>query len=249
MPTAGADVYFGSASELELRWDMTTDTPAKPKRETWLDWQPARLPEPREMLTREQFVERANAIGVNVTERDLRYWEHESIIPHGLKRWSEGANRIYLPRWALYTITLLRGLQDIGMPLKEIAPHLRLSAQDAIETVFLIDELGDHPYADTSGTKKGGNILRLDAHRAAGDNFLRLDAQRAARKQFLRAVDQRMVVLAGSYMALTDPDQDVAAMKVIFYDNEGNVLDDYHLDFRQYVAEQGWTRENGSDTT
>jgi len=153
MPTAGVDVYFGSACGDEPGWDMTSD-PAK--HETWLDppWtQPNTHTPERLILNRDEFIARLRKLQdapsgeitlapleLNVKESDLRYWEYEGILPKPVRKWDPEvkARRAYYPVWLIASIITLRELQREGYQLRDIAPVLPAAAIRAAEMLAMI---------------------------------------------------------------------------------------------------------------
>ena len=108
---------------------MPTTTP-KTKRESWLDWVP---PEGREdalldaepLLTRDEFITELKQDGIDVSARDLVYWQTIGVIPYPDRRRHKGATRAVYPQWMLNTVHLMKSLQEQGYRLKEIGPLLR----------------------------------------------------------------------------------------------------------------------------
>jgi DNA-binding transcriptional MerR regulator len=131
---------------------MTATAPAKapPKtnRATWLDWQRVAVPEapePRELLTREEFVDRLNGIGLDIdVDSNLRYWERKGILPRAIRR-GDGVTRTsrsYYPPWMIGLVILLRELQADGLSLPEIAQRLRAEAPRVINRSWSADLVG-----------------------------------------------------------------------------------------------------------
>jgi DNA-binding transcriptional MerR regulator len=194
---------------------MPADGTETKKRETWLDWMPDGSEEPRELLSREAFIARLNALGVDVSESDLRFWEYHGVLPRAVKKWRDGANRVYYPRWMIQTVTLLRALQGVGLPLRDVVPHLKKTVADAISVVETIDQLGQRPDADTTGT--------------AGDKLLRFRAQKLARFVLMESLEPEIKDLARRYEAVTS--SRVGTIRVFFESDDGTELDRYDLDF------------------
>ncbi len=104
---------------------MTATTETKPKRETWRAWLPDGVPEP-DLVTRDELVAILASWRLNVSVGDLRYWEHEGIIPKPIRQWHEGAVRALYPAWFKYVIRELRRLQRVeGLRLEQIQPQIR----------------------------------------------------------------------------------------------------------------------------
>ncbi len=101
----------------------------KAKRETWKDWRPADAPEPP-LLTRAALLALAERVGLRVTERDLRYWEAQGVLPGPVRRRHHGATRALYPRWMIDLIYRLRRYQEeTDLSLAEIASRLRAAAR------------------------------------------------------------------------------------------------------------------------
>ncbi len=112
---------------------MPTEAPSKPKRETWRDWMrdaAPDVPEPTELLTREEFLAELNRLSLNVDEGTLRSWEYHGVLPRIVRRWDPGlrANRAYYPPWMIAAVLLLRESQGAGLSLQQIAARLRSHA-------------------------------------------------------------------------------------------------------------------------
>ncbi len=106
---------------------------APTKRETWEDWVSGETTKPTRLLSRDELIAEIRTWGTDVTVSDIRFWEYEGILPRAVKRWHEGANRVFYPLWMAALIMTLRALQDAGMSLRNIAPILREKAQDFAE--------------------------------------------------------------------------------------------------------------------
>ncbi|MDP9357099.1 MAG: MerR family transcriptional regulator [Chloroflexota bacterium] len=111
---------------------MATEAPTRPpkeiNKETWVDWvkDGAPDPSPEDLITRDELIDRLREAGIPITTRELRYWETEGALPRPVKRSHTGAIRAVYPTWVLRLIPRLRTLRHQGVPLPEIAAHLRL---------------------------------------------------------------------------------------------------------------------------
>lgn len=191
------------------RAPMPAESPAR-SRETWRDWMPEGVPEPVNLMTREAFVARLNAIDVDVDEGDLRYWEYHGALPRAIKRWHDGANRVFYPRWLIYTVALLRALQAAGLPLRSITPRLRDSTQEALDWVAQIEALvGDH--AMGPGPK--------------GDALLGARAAVVGRFVLLESLDDALAGIGQRYRAITG--KPVRLVRVSFLADDEEELDRY----------------------
>lgn len=99
--------------------------PAKARRETWLDWLPVGTPEPDELLTRAQFLDRLRQRGVDVTESTLLHWERTGALPRAVRRWRGRTPATWYPVWLVPLAARIPGLQADGLELREIGPRLR----------------------------------------------------------------------------------------------------------------------------
>ncbi len=107
----------------------TESPPTKPLRQTWRDWAPD-APEPDELLTRDELVERLRAEDVAVRPQDFLFWQRKGVLPYPVKRRSGTATTAYYARWVAGLVRELRRLQGQGYSLEEIRPRLRALARD-----------------------------------------------------------------------------------------------------------------------
>ncbi len=97
----------------------------KPAGETWRDWLPPNAPEPA-LLTREELLAELRAQGLDdVTERSLRYWENQGVLPRPVQQKRDGTFRAIYPRWYPRLVEQVRRLQRHGYSLQEIRLRLR----------------------------------------------------------------------------------------------------------------------------
>jgi hypothetical protein len=121
-----------AAEVIQRMPNATTQTPPKPKKQTWRDWMPEGAPEPETLITREELIAEVQRVGESVDIYDIRNWQRDRIIPYGIRRWHDGAMRSLYPRGMTEIITSLRALQRAGDPLAAIALPLRVLAQTAL---------------------------------------------------------------------------------------------------------------------
>lgn len=191
-----------TVAELEvaiLLGDLEASEQQKP-RVTWRDWHPEGV-DPEEM-TRSELVARLNAQGVDVDEADIRFWEYQQILPRPIKHRSNNVTWCYYPRWMIFTITLLRALQAIGMPLRDIAPRLRETAELGS---ILLEELS--PLSEEKDLQAGDRIL---ADRANGQ----------AKRAFLHSLEPRLAEIGRRYKAVTG--KPVSLVTMVFRDDDGD---------------------------
>lgn len=99
---------------------------------TWQDppWneRTSGIPDPL-LLTRAEVLDEAQRLGLDVDERDLRYWEAEGILPRPLRRHYQGATRAVYPSWYIDLIYKLRRLQGYNLSLKELPQRLQAESR------------------------------------------------------------------------------------------------------------------------
>ncbi|MDP9364222.1 MAG: hypothetical protein M3Q10_08355 [Chloroflexota bacterium] len=103
---------------------MTTEAPTTAKA-TWMDWAGPDEPEPAELLTRDELIERLRDEGFVVDREDLRNWQSTGTIPYGINRWDGTATRTFYAPWMLAVVRTLRVMQADGRKMAEIRAHLR----------------------------------------------------------------------------------------------------------------------------
>ncbi len=105
---------------------MPTATETKDERTTWTDWLPTDTPDPPidDLITRSVLLDQLHARGVDISERELRYFEAEGAIPRPIRRWRGGVQAFY-PTWFLTLVPAARALRRHGLPFDEIAVTLR----------------------------------------------------------------------------------------------------------------------------
>jgi len=104
--------------------------PMKPRQVTWVDWSNPDAEQPTDLMTRDELVQALNREGVQVTVRDLAFWQSNGAIPYPLKRRIQGVTQGYYPPWFAELIRELRRLQEDGRKLSEIRPALHALAQN-----------------------------------------------------------------------------------------------------------------------
>jgi DNA-binding transcriptional MerR regulator len=199
---------------------------AKPKRITWRDWMPEGSPEPQTLLTRDEFLARLNAQNVNVDESDLRYWEYSGILPRAIKKWHENANYVFYPRWMLQTVTLLRGLRDAGLPLRDIPHYLQQDTEDALRFTRLAEE---QDQLNQKLNDQADQTIFEDVQRG-GDELLIARGRKRARYAVMASLDAKIRDIVQRYETVTD--SHVGEVTVLFKAPGGEELDRYDIAFR-----------------
>ncbi len=202
---------------------MSINAPPKPKRETWRDWQPEGTPEP-EIMLRDEFVTRLQAVDVDVDEGDLRFWEYHGVLPRAVKKWHEGANRVFYPRWMISTVTRLRALQETGVPLRAIGPRLRADAVEDIHMLSLLTEFAADPDTNVSG--------------ATGDALLRRCGDHAR----YDALYADIITLAAHFSSLSG--NTVASVDVTFRGDDGMTLRGFRVDVHDQTNTSNHSENN-----
>jgi hypothetical protein len=107
---------------------MPARTDADSKRETWQDWLPADEPEPNpdDLLTRGQLVERLQEQGADITVKDLTNWHGRGVLPRGVRHRIGSVTYVLYPPQFIAMVRRLLDLQDEGLTLREIGPQLRV---------------------------------------------------------------------------------------------------------------------------
>ncbi len=81
---------------------------------TWADWRPGEPPQPDEVLTRDELLDRLATEGVTVSVDDLQNWQRAGVVPYGIRRWHRGATRMLYPPWMVDLLRHLRVQQQAG---------------------------------------------------------------------------------------------------------------------------------------
>ncbi len=107
---------------------MPAETAAA-NRETWIDWLSEGESEPdyEDLLTRDELLEDLRRREIEATDRDLKFWEYEGILPRPVRRWHKGAVRAVYPDWYASLVWEIRSLQRHGYTLEQIRHRIRVS--------------------------------------------------------------------------------------------------------------------------
>ena len=179
-------VYGADVGALGLPMPAKPLKAEKPQRITWRDWQPQGTPDPDELMTREEFVARLNDLAVDVTKRDLVYWESLEVLPRGIRKRSNQITRVYYPRWLMASIELLRTLQSLGWSLEAIGPRLRGTAAEAIQVARETDDTPLRPSrpGQPAVSTRGDVVLLNWAQTLAEDDRLAALSSRTRARAF-----------------------------------------------------------------
>lgn len=142
--------------------------PAKSTRQTWRDWAPD-APEPDELLSRDELVERLASQGVKVSVRDLRNWQVGGVIPYGIRKWDGDAPRSMYPPWMIDLVRDLRAMQAQGVPLAEIGHKLQTRAPALAARRDAVIQAGTATATAQGGRLSGGassdgSVVKIEAH-------------------------------------------------------------------------------------
>ena len=109
---------------------MPTASPPKTSKGSWLDWLPSEerqdaMADAEPLLTRDELVADLQRLGHEVTARDLIFWQTKGVVPYPVREKRRGRSVAVYPRWMPQIIHILKGLQEQGYALREIAPLMR----------------------------------------------------------------------------------------------------------------------------
>lgn len=105
---------------------MSMSAPATAKPGTWIDWMAPGTPEPTELITRDEVIDRLLQRGVKIAARTLAHWESIGATPRPVRRWRDGAPRALYPDWVVdIAVQVPHFLRYEGLTLSEIGDTLR----------------------------------------------------------------------------------------------------------------------------
>jgi DNA-binding transcriptional MerR regulator len=205
----------------------STAKPAKPARLTWHDWMPPGSPPPEEM-SRVEFIDRLTAMYVDVRESDVRYWERTDVIPRPAKRWHDGTNHVYYPRFALFMIALLRALQGLDAPLRSITPRLK----DAVPMALAAVRHAEKHEAEARQKAERFNSQFEDfanpfASDQPADYMLKRYADAAAKEALREVLKGEVAAIAKRYAAVTG--RTVDHVNITFHHLQGGELEQFDM--------------------
>jgi hypothetical protein len=185
----------------------TATAPPRAKRETWRDWMVPGTPEPTDLITRDEVIERLHDRGVSVTPRTLANWESIGATPRPIRRWRDGAPRALYPAWVVDIAAQVPGmLRHEGIPLHDVGSDLRQQIWPPDAVVMLPD-----------GSRLGGvfRAARPKPLEEATDTAIKLLTERYLRATGLhitrieiRVTDERGVSIEGSFNPTETPDSE-----------------------------------------
>jgi hypothetical protein len=85
---------------------------------TWRDLLPD-MPD-QQLVTREQLLATLVRGGVPVTERSLRHWEAQGVVPRPVNQWHDGATRSVYPEWFDLVVNAVASRREKGEGLASI---------------------------------------------------------------------------------------------------------------------------------
>jgi len=139
-----------------------------PSRPTWRDWLGHDAPEPTEMLSREQLIDRLRADHINVTSATIALWQRRGLLPYPTKRREGTATIGYYPNWIATLVQELRRLQGSGLKLEQIGPHLRSLARQITAPTSVTRVISAHDEG-VIGASETASVPRIPA--SAPDSF------------------------------------------------------------------------------
>ncbi len=92
------------------------------KGQTWRDLLPD-MPD-QQLVTREQLLATLEQAGYPVTERSLRYWEAQGVVPRPVNQWHDGATRSVYPEWFDLIVHAVDQRRKQGESLANIAADI-----------------------------------------------------------------------------------------------------------------------------
>jgi DNA-binding transcriptional MerR regulator len=152
---------------------MPKKTAAKPKRETWRDWQAEDAPPTGQLIDRDELVQVFESEGIDATENDLLYWQRLGVIPYPVLRRVGRTGHASYPFWMVELVRTLRQMQAEGHSLDEIRVHLR----DLARKVSVMEQWRPSwtkPYLSLQLNRLAVNIARTYKD-ATGDEVRRVD--------------------------------------------------------------------------
>jgi len=90
----------------------------QPQRETWRDWLPEGVTEPR-VISRAELLDELAERGVEVAERTLRWWETRGALPHAVRQYHEDGGRAVYPEWQADVVAEVADLRS-RVPLRVV---------------------------------------------------------------------------------------------------------------------------------
>ncbi len=132
---------------------MVVESPPKPKHATWLDWLPPDAPEPTDLLTREDVLDRLRQRREDVTERELRRWEYEGVLPRPVRRGRTGV--AHYPEWYVPLARHVRRLRRLDFSLDQIRRRSRAYARYVLE----VNDDPDNPIDTEIQEHKNGQVI------------------------------------------------------------------------------------------
>lgn len=105
-------------------------TVPKPIRQTWINWlgpvdEAEAIERAAPLLRKEELLDQLSADGVEVTDRNLMYWQHRDVLPAPTKSRSGRSTIAMYPSWMPAVIKILRFYQNAGANLQTIQTMMR----------------------------------------------------------------------------------------------------------------------------
>ncbi len=107
---------------------------ARRNQQSWADWMPEGAPAPTRLFSRDELLLALKEQNVELNPATFNYYRQRGALPRPIRRRYSGATQAVYPDWMVDAVVYLRKLQDQGISLEEIGPHLRAWVQDRVSS-------------------------------------------------------------------------------------------------------------------
>jgi hypothetical protein len=121
---------------------------------TWRELLPGGFPEPR-LITRTELLSKLSADGVDVTERTLRFWEAEGVLPRPVRQSHQGIVQALYPYWYPFVVQKVYLHRQEGLSLAVIAADI----PRAIQGFAMISLAYESNFLPLAGTPHGAELI------------------------------------------------------------------------------------------
>ncbi len=95
---------------------------------TWRNFLPPGFPEPR-LITRVELLSGLAATGIDISERTLRFWEAEGVLPRPVRQSHQGIVQAIYPYWYSFVVQKVYSHRQEGLSLVVIAADMKRAIQ------------------------------------------------------------------------------------------------------------------------